>query len=198
MKLGRRSFLRLIPAVAVAVATGSWWFFRQTARQSTVESQTATTTLEGPIFPVTWNGDQPTKVDRSAYRLKIDGDVKEPLELTLEQLYAMSNSQKMVKIICVEGWNADVVWEGVPLSLLLSRAGASVNNMDHVTIESVTGYTTTMSSDEITNPDNMIALKAGGLPLTMEHGYPARLVAPAKGGADWVKYASRITCTKKP
>jgi DMSO/TMAO reductase YedYZ molybdopterin-dependent catalytic subunit len=43
----------------------------------------------------------------------------------------------------------------------------------------------------------MIALKAGGIPLTVEHGFPARLVAPARLGLEWIKYVNRITCTNK-
>jgi DMSO/TMAO reductase YedYZ molybdopterin-dependent catalytic subunit len=41
----------------------------------------------------------------------------------------------------------------------------------------------------------MIALKAGGAPLTVDHGYPARLVAPTRLGEDWVKYVVKITAT---
>jgi DMSO/TMAO reductase YedYZ molybdopterin-dependent catalytic subunit len=154
-------------------------------------------TPEAFVFPVTWNGDQPTKIDANEYRLKIDGDVPKPLELTLEQLYAMSNVKKTLKIQCVEGWAADVFWEGIPLSYLLSQAGASLKNIASVTVESITRYRTTISSDEIANPDNMIALKAGGVPLAVEHGYPARLVMPARFGLDWVKYVGRITRTNK-
>jgi len=236
VKLDRRSFIKLIPVVAVAVAGGSWWLLTQTTRESAMTSQatgttsttsassatsqaaTATTsaalpsesttsvveepqptltTPEGFDFPVTWNGDQPTKVDTNEYRFRVDGDVSNPLELTLEELYAMSNVQKTLKIACVMGWAADVPWEGIPLSYLLTQAGATLKNIDHVTVEGVTGYETTLSSDEVANSDNMIALKAGGAPLTIDHGYPARLVMPARFGLDWVKYATRITCANK-
>ena len=44
--------------------------------------------------------------------------------------------------------------------------------------------------------DYMIALKVGGAPLTIDHGYPARLVAPARSGLDWVKYVAQITATR--
>jgi DMSO/TMAO reductase YedYZ molybdopterin-dependent catalytic subunit len=129
--------------------------------------------------------------------LKVDGDVSKPLELTLDDLYSMSNVQKTLEIQCVEGWAADVLWEGIPLSYLLSQAGASLKNIAHVTVEGVTGYGTTLSSDEIADPNTIIALKAGGAPLTVDHGYPARLVLPQRLGLDWVKYVSRITCSNR-
>jgi DMSO/TMAO reductase YedYZ molybdopterin-dependent catalytic subunit len=109
----------------------------------------------------------------------------------------MPNVQKTAKIECVTGWAANVPWEGIPLLYLLSQAGVSTESITRVTIKSITGYETTLNSDEVANSDNMIALKAGGLPLTVEHGYPARLVAPTRLGLDWVKYVTRITCTSK-
>jgi DMSO/TMAO reductase YedYZ molybdopterin-dependent catalytic subunit len=193
--------------VAVAVASGSWWLLGQTPREqevtpqatvtTTVAAQSAATTPEAFNFPVTWNGDRPITVNSSDYRLKIDGDVSKRLDLSLEELYAMSDVQRTLEIRCVEGWAADVLWEGVTLSYLLGQAGASPKNIASARVESITGYSTTVNSDEIANLDNMIALKAGGAPLTVEHGYPARLVLPARFGLDWVKYVSRITCTNK-
>jgi len=216
MKLNRRSFIKLIPAAALAVAAGSWWFLSRTATEpnasqgaentSNTQAQSSVTTntyngqtgtLQAPVFPVTWNGDMPTNVNISDYRLKVDGDVSKPLELTLDDLYSMSNVQKTLKIQCVEGWAADVLWEGIPLSYLLGQAGASLKSIVHVNVQGVTGYGTVLSSDEIADPNTIIALKAGGAPLTVDHGYPARLVLPQRPGLDWVKYVNRITCSNK-
>jgi len=199
MKLDRRSFIRLIPlGLAATFAGGLWWFFREAAREPATKSKAAVTNSNTYDFPVTWNGDRPTEVSLEGYRLRVDGDVLKPLELTLDDLLSMSSAQRKLRIDCVDGWTAEVLWEGIPLSYLLRLAGAAPEKIAYVTVESVTGYKTTMSSElgEITNPDNMIALKAGGLPLTVEHGYPARLVAPTKWGMGWVKYVRRITCTK--
>jgi DMSO/TMAO reductase YedYZ molybdopterin-dependent catalytic subunit len=236
MKLNRRSFIKLIPAVALAIAGGSWWFLDQSTQESTMASQSSassqaqqvtaatsetsqpsattavapqtslttsettqvsTATPEAFVFPITWNGDGPTKISPRDYRLKIDGDVQKPLTLTLEELYAMPSAQKDMKIICVEGWAADVLWEGIPLSYLLNQAGVSLKNTANVTVRGITGYERTLSSDEAGDSGTIIALNAGGIPLTIEHGYPARLVSPTRLGLDWVKYVTRITCKSK-
>jgi len=195
MKFTRRSFIKLIPAVTVAVA-GGWWFLsgRNTTMAASQPALVTASTSAGFEFPVTWNGDQPITINSNDYRLKIDGDVSNPLELNLEELYAMSGVQKTLVIQCVEGWEADVPWEGIPLSYLLKQAGAT-KDVVHVTVRSITGYSTTLGLDEAADLDNMIALKAGGAPLTIDHGYPARLVVPLRAGEDWVKYVSSITCT---
>ena len=185
MKLNRRSFLMLIPVTAIVA--WSWWFFRPPAPSAS----------GGFPFPVTWNGEQATTIDQNDYRLKIDGDVPNPQDLKLAELYAMPSVQKTLTIKCKEGWSANVPWEGLPISYLLGLAGLSVNNTAHVAIQGITGYTTTLSSDEVANLDCMIALKVGGAPLTIDHGFPARLVAPARSGLDWVKYVVQITATSK-
>jgi DMSO/TMAO reductase YedYZ molybdopterin-dependent catalytic subunit len=95
----------------------------------------------------------------------------------------------------VEGWHALVKWEGIPLSHLLTLAGAP-NNFDHLTIKSVTGYTVTINQHDAMSAGSLIALKAGSLPLTAEHGYPARLVLPNRPGLQWVKSVSNVTCSK--
>jgi DMSO/TMAO reductase YedYZ molybdopterin-dependent catalytic subunit len=154
----------------------------------------ASSTAEVFEFPITWNGEEATAINPDDYRLRIDGDVANPLELKLGDLYAMTGVQKTLEIQCVEGWSADVPWEGIPLSYLLQQAGSSLKNITHVTIKAVTGYSTTLNSDEVANLNSMIALKVGGVPLTVDHGYPARLVAPTRPGLDWVKYVATITC----
>jgi DMSO/TMAO reductase YedYZ molybdopterin-dependent catalytic subunit len=207
MRVDRRSFMRLVPlAVAAALAGGSWWILSETARARTARSiataatteasQTIATASEAFDFPVTWNGDKATQVDLKEYRLKVDGDVSNPLKLALDDLRVLSGVRRTLKIQCILGWAADVPWEGVLLSELLSLASAP-ENLAQVTVESVTGHKTTLNSHDLANPDNMIATKTGGLPLTVEHGYPARLVAPTRSGLNWVKYVSRITCKKK-
>ena len=118
-----------------------------------------------------------------------------PLDLKLVELYAMPSARKTLRIHCEAGWSADVPWEGIPISSLLEQAGLSLKDIAHVTIKATTGYSRTLSSNEVANLDCMIALKVGGAPLTVDHGYPARLVAPARSGLDWVKYVDRITAT---
>lgn len=90
MRLDRRSFMKLIPGLAVAVAAGSWWFLGQTSKEPTKsETSLSTSTPEAYGFPIAWNVQKPPPINAIDYRLKIDGDVPNPLELTLDQLSAM-------------------------------------------------------------------------------------------------------------
>jgi DMSO/TMAO reductase YedYZ molybdopterin-dependent catalytic subunit len=199
MKHSRRSFIKLIP-VGGAVAAASWFLSQRTSSPSVTVNPSATTAVSEETFdfPVTWNVDQPINVDPKDYRLRVDGNVSNPIQLTLEELYTMPLVNENSMISCVEGWNTTVTWEGVRLSHLLSLAGAP-SDFDHVTVESITGYTTQINQKDI-HSGIIIAVKAfngkGSVPLKVEHGYPARLVLPKTLGLAWVKYVGKITCTK--
>jgi len=200
MRVTRRTFLKVAP-LGVVVSLISWWFLNEKTKTATsgktqmtgVSKSAASETYN---FPEAWaeHADHPT-VDPHDYLLRIDGDVSNPLELTLEELYSIPSVSQSSAITCVEGWTALVPWEGILLSRLLSQAGAP-NNYSHVIVESITGYTTKISQDDAADPRTMIALKAGSAPLNDEHGYPTRLVLPMRPGLEWVKQVSKITCMK--
>jgi DMSO/TMAO reductase YedYZ molybdopterin-dependent catalytic subunit len=201
MRLTRRSFIKLAP-ISVAIGLASWWLLE---KENPVHSSnpvegvgsTQSTLAVGGIldFPVAWNGGRSVHIDPNDYRLTLDGDVSNPLKLTLKDLQGMPSVDERSTIECMEGWDATVTWEGVPLSYLLLVSGAP-SRFDHVTVKSIDGYATEISQNDVADLGILIALKAESAPLRAEHGYPARLVFPTKPGYQWVKYVNRITCTR--
>jgi DMSO/TMAO reductase YedYZ molybdopterin-dependent catalytic subunit len=120
----------------------------------------------------------------------------------------MPQVEKTLDLTCSMGgkmaWKYSILWEGIPLSYLLNLAGApSVDKLDRIWFQAVTGYKKYITGKSLENPDNMIALKAEGSPLTMQHGFPARVVAPGVFGSGYstggpcVKYVTAILCDKK-
>ncbi len=52
-------------------------------------------------------------IDQASYRLNITGLVNNPLLLTYEEVINNYPSyQKGVNLLCVEGWDATILWEG--------------------------------------------------------------------------------------
>jgi DMSO/TMAO reductase YedYZ molybdopterin-dependent catalytic subunit len=204
MKLDRRAFIKLISATSAAMVSGCLgisWLLGQTVRGLERGPQPTD-------FPVEWSTDKETQIDLQSYKLNVIGDVPKPLHLTIDDLNAMPQVQKTTTMLCGMGhanWSQPVLWEGIPLSYLLSQAGvSSLDNVDRIIFEAVTGYRHALQGQPLANPDNMIALKADGAPLTVPHGYPARLVAPPasaywKGGYGdaSVKYLGKITVKKR-
>jgi DMSO/TMAO reductase YedYZ molybdopterin-dependent catalytic subunit len=55
-------------------------------------------------------------------------------------------------------WQTDVLWEGIPLTDLLTLAKTSPDTIDHIVAESVTGYKAMINADAITDPVTMLSV----------------------------------------
>lgn len=128
------------------------------------------------------------------WRLRIEGAVKTPLSFSLDDLKAMEQRSATLPIACVEGWSATADWEGVQLSDLLRMAGASKDAT--VTAESLQPKGLYRKSElnrlHAFDPDTLIALRVNGEPLHIDHGYPARILAPNRPGVMQTKWLSHL------
>ena len=149
-------------------------------------------------------GPQGLPVNRSAhdasidvppdYRLVIDGGAM-PLSLTLDELHAMTQHTVDLPIACVEGWSAMASWSGVRVRDLLDRAG--IDHHSRVLVDSLEQFGSYRSSildrghahDSLT----LLALRVNGKLLALDHGYPARLIAPDRPGVLQTKWVRRLS-----
>ncbi len=100
-------------------------------------------------------------------------------------------------ISCVEGWSTSRRWTGVPLRELAeavdSRDSASVF------VESLqpSGAFSTMSltDDQLRAPRTLLALRVNDADLSLDHGFPARLIGPRLPGVHCTKWVTRMTFT---
>jgi len=51
----------------------------------------------------------------------------------------------------------------------------------------------TLSSDQVEEPDTLLALRVAGRDLPLDHGYPARTIIPAAPGVHCTKWVARLT-----
>ncbi len=135
---------------------------------------------------------RPQVVSEFRWRLTVGGaGVSNPLSLSLHELEQLATVKKRIILICPGFFYDYVEWEGVPLDALLQKAGAA-DGYEQAAFTSVDGYTSTFSKEEIRTHHLLIALRANGAPLPLEHGFPARLVVEDIFGGRWVKYLTRI------
>lgn len=129
---------------------------------------------------------------RPDYRLTVSGPT--PLQLTLDQLNNLPQYEAVLPIACVEGWSADGHWAGVRLRDLLDQADVpSDADIRIVSLQPGGPYAvTTMQHVYARDPLTLLALRLGGEPLSIDHGYPARIIAPGRPGVLQTKWVSRI------
>ncbi len=141
------------------------------------------------------------QVDPDNWRLRITGLVDNPYELTYHDIRAMRLSDYVITLSCVSnrvGGNLvdNAVWTGVPLNVLLQRAGVQRGAQQLVgrSVDDFTaGFPTTAAYD---GRNAILAIGMNNEPLPTRHGFPARIVvAGLYGYVSAVKWLEEIHLT---
>ena len=149
------------------------------------------------------------------YRLMINGLVDKPLVFTYEDLERFPRENHVYFCECAantgmewagaqlngvqftHGMIHNMEYSGVPLRTILNEAGIQPEG-SWVYVEGADASSNGRSIPlEKALDDVLIAFKANGEALRMEHGYPARLVVPGWEGNMWVKWLRRIEITNQ-
>jgi DMSO/TMAO reductase YedYZ molybdopterin-dependent catalytic subunit len=132
-------------------------------------------------------------IDPATFKLRIEGLVDHPLELTLAQLEALDQVRERRTFTCVTGWSVpNVLWTGVHLQTLLELAGAHAG-ATHLIFHSGDGvYVDHLTVEQAKRPGVLLAHRLDDAPLPREGGYPLRLVVPPMYGYKSVKWVDRI------
>jgi sulfite oxidase len=154
-------------------------------------------------------------IDANAWRLRIDGDVERPLELTLADLKAAPSTSMVVTLECagngraffdppVAGvqWEKGAVgtarWTGVRMRELLRMARIApsaryvwLDGAD-LGVGRAPDFIRSLPIDKAIHPDTLLAYEMNGQPLPMPHGFPLRAVVPGWEGAYSVKWLTHL------
>jgi DMSO/TMAO reductase YedYZ molybdopterin-dependent catalytic subunit len=167
------------------------------------------------------------KIDRDAWWLHVEGEVERPFTINYEQLLELESITMPVTLECagnnrkflepkVKGvqWGLGAVgtaeWTGVPLSVLLDRAGVK-SSAHEVVLE---GSDHGMPDDPKSPPggitfsrsvplekarrDVLLAYRMNGKDLPPEHGFPVRAIVPGWYAMASIKWLQRIIATDQP
>ncbi len=129
------------------------------------------------------------------YRLVVTGRVARPLSFDLDQLRGRPRSSSILPISCVEGWSYSARWEGVRLRDLLALAGAPPHAAVLVeSLEQGGPYRTSFVNHfQAHDPATLLATHLDRRPLSLDHGYPLRLIAPDRAGVLQTKWVTKVT-----
>ena len=128
----------------------------------------------------------------ASYRLSLSGE--KTVSLSRAELLALPQHTARLPIACVEGWTTTHRWTGVRLSELAALAGvpraatAFVRSLQPAGVLSKAS----LSGDAVADPDALLALQVNGADLSLDHGYPARIIVPALPGVHNTKWVASI------
>jgi DMSO/TMAO reductase YedYZ molybdopterin-dependent catalytic subunit len=129
----------------------------------------------------------------SAWRLTVAG--AQSRELSRSDLLAMRQHDARLPIACVEGWSSTQRWSGVRLRDLAALAGVRGDTV--LRVESLQAHgvlrQATLGPDQHDHSDALLALRVNGADLSLDHGYPARVVVPGLPGVHCTKWVASLT-----
>lgn len=191
---GRRAFLGSVTAATVAVTA-------LTVGQSFPPLRA--TNLFGPR---NGEGPQGLPVNQTAaaaaveqlasdpgWRLQLRGG-GESMALSRDDLLGLPQREVSLPIACVEGWSVGAHWSGVRVADLLDLVGADPDK--HLQVRSLQpagAYTVVEMGPEFArHPSTLLALALNGQTLNLDHGFPARIMAPNRPGVLQTKWVGSI------
>jgi len=97
-------------------------------------------------------------------------------------------------IACVEGWSQTATWQGPRLrDLLDSVEGAEGATIRLTSLEQNSSYAITEMGPEYARDElTLVALQLNGDVLDLDHGYPARMIAPGRPGVLQTKWLTSL------
>lgn len=163
----------------------------------------------------------PTYINLDEFRLKVNGNVENPLELTIQDLITQFESIEYVAVIQCAGngrskvdpsapgaqWGygamGNVKWTGVRLKDVLNKAGVKkgsvdivFNGLDVPPMPTTPDLIKSIHIDELFD-DIILAYKMNDKPIPMLNGFPLRLIIPGWYASTWIKAISEITIMDK-
>ena len=125
----------------------------------------------------------------------VDGEVRS--RLGLEDLRALPQHTEDLAIACVEGWSAEGRWSGVRVADVLAAAGAPSGRDVLVTSLQQQGAfrRTVLPAAFVEDPRTLLALDLAGEELSLDHGYPCRVIAPNRPGVLQTKWVASMEVT---
>lgn len=148
-------------------------------------------------FPVLQKGRIPN-IDRDNYLLELDGEVENPMRLTLKELKTIQDKEIIVDIHCVTSWSKyDTKWGGISFNKIfdLIKPKLSANYVEFFCADD--GFTTTVPIENLKAENTILALTYEGEPITEKHGGPVRPIIPNLYFYKSAKWVRRITFLKE-
>ena len=139
----------------------------------------------------TLTAEQVPSVDVNNFTFRFWGEVREPAEMTWQQLMAVKHTTLTADFHCVTGWSMlGTEWGGALVRDVLEAAHVELSTSARfVMAHCATEFTTNLPLEALLADDTMLVWEWKGLPLTAPHGGPLRLLVPslyAWKDAKWV------------
>jgi DMSO/TMAO reductase YedYZ molybdopterin-dependent catalytic subunit len=162
-------------------------------------------TANEDFYVVTKNAVADPFVDVRTWRLVIDGEVNNPVQLDYRTLLALPAVEITKTLECISNFTAacnltsfgcDLLstarFRGVRLSDVLDLAGGLKSTAVGLAVLSIDEFSAGLTVDVVQDPETLVVYQMNDEPLPREHGFPARLLVPGRYGMKNPKWLAGI------
>ena len=141
-------------------------------------------------------------VDPKTWRLTVGGLVARPFRLTYEELKRLPAVERFQTLECVSNKiGGDLIstakWVGVPMPLVLDRAGVRSNGVE-VVLRAAGGYTESLSLEQAMDESTLLAIGMNDRVLPRAHGFPVRVLSVGTYGMKNPKWLVGMEVVDRP
>jgi DMSO/TMAO reductase YedYZ molybdopterin-dependent catalytic subunit len=189
--LTRRHFIHLFTAVTGLIVTACTSVFRgATGANGKILLQNEDNPPGKPKWNVRYY--KPfTPVDRSAWRLKVEGLVDKPGEFSLQEIQAWPSISQVSRLMCVEGWSSKAKWLGFNYQTLAGIVQPKPE-AKWLGFECADSYFEFLAIEDISQPRVLFVHGMDGEQLPDLFGAPLRVICPFKYGYKGAKAITTI------
>ncbi|MCX7794284.1 MAG: sulfite oxidase [Thermodesulfovibrionales bacterium] len=161
------------------------------------------------------------EIDVNVWNLTIDGEVKNPLRLSMADIKKFKAVEAVITLECFgngrsffepkpagnqwkKGGIGTAVWKGIRLKDVLEKAGLTdksrhviFDGADEPFTPAAPDFRRSIPIEKAMSPETLLVYEMNGEPLPVYHGYPLRVLVPGWGGSASVKWLINITVSEK-
>ncbi|MDQ6746259.1 MAG: molybdopterin-dependent oxidoreductase, partial [Actinomycetota bacterium] len=130
----------------------------------------------------------------TAWRLRLRAG-GQSMSLSRAQLLRMPQHVHDLPIACVEGWSTTQRWSGIRIVDMARLVG--VEGPFQVATQSIASNgvfdAATLSPAQTSDERTLLALRVNGADLSLDHGFPARVIGPGIPGVHCTKWVATLT-----
>ena len=114
------------------------------------------------------------------------------MSFTRQQLLAMAQSTRTLTITCTDGWSTTQRWTGVRLAALARLVDAPEGAILRAASLQPGHAPQALSPSLYSDQRSLLALRVNGVDISVDHGYPARLIMPNVPGELNIKWVGEL------
>ena len=161
--------------------------------------------------------DLPYDIDPDKFSLEVKGKVDKPLKFSVADIRKLPSVELVAVNQCSgnsrglftprvaggqlgNGAMGNARWKGVPLKMVLDKAGVQAGvkqvvfgGMDGPVTDKTPDFAKALDIDHARDGEVMLAYSMNGQDLPFLNGFPLRLIVPGYYGTYWVKHLNEIT-----